>query len=619
MNTLGGFVCVRNGSDLDYCWELAAESLLKVCDQVILCDSDSTDGTREAMDRMADREPRIKVINWAWPNPERQSHHWFIDWLNFARQHLTTDFCLYLDADEVLSDAPECHAAIREAMRQHKCLAVDRLNFWRDASSLVPDGECCGKWCVRFGPQKYECVSDEPHHKGERSIVDEAERCPDVKVFHLGFLRRRDAFYRKARVVLNAWFGRFDPRLEAGEAAKKNVWETECEFTDRLTTFQGYMPDAVQRWLSARGHNTPNYLGMNEREQYQRVQIAAPPATGEPMNVLIVGDFGDIIHGMAVFKAIGKIRLFARDANHLCKRIVHRMPTIGPLLLSQDYIASFEEHKDEPIHWNAGAFRSNHELTSSLAAAHYRHYQGQHSLPTIAPQFRLPWITGIKKHPRSKGRIVINRTDRYPNRHFPWKAITAHYGTALMFIGSQQEHQAFCSQFGNVPYEPTENLLQAAELIAGSDLFIGNQSACLAIAEAMKHPRVAEICLHQPDVLVAHDPRMTACADGALNIPPTAGKPALITPPGINSVDYLKNPNSQPKTGWKITYRGKEYKDVSYSTLKRQLQRQHPADTDADLHVAIFDALAAREPSYFFTGKPHAELGHFRQAIQNAL
>ncbi len=41
---------IRNGDSLGYCWREAATSLLPVVDELILCDSDSNDGTREAMD-----------------------------------------------------------------------------------------------------------------------------------------------------------------------------------------------------------------------------------------------------------------------------------------------------------------------------------------------------------------------------------------------------------------------------------------------------------------------------------------------------------------------------------------------------------------------------------------
>lgn len=626
MSTLGGFICVRNGFELDYCWREAAESLLRVVDQLILCDSDSTDGTRQAMERMADRDKRIKVINWPWPSPKGQSHIWFIEWLNFARQHLTSDFCIYLDADEVLSDSPDCHKAIREAMAKRECLAVDRLNFWRDASSLIPNGECCGKWCVRFGPREYECVSDEPHHQGERPIVDQARKEPNVQIFHLGFLREKDAFYRKARVVLEAWFNRFDPRLEEGESAGKPLWETECAFTERLLPFNGYMPDGVQRWLCERGHFTKDRVPMIVTPPDPKIQITEERPAQEPMGILHCGDFGDVIYMLPICQAIGNVRLYFQDRNSICKRILERLHILAPLLESQSYIQIAKPHEGEPIHWNAGDFRIHHETTRSLAWAHLAHYQGQKNLPRVTPRFQWPWLTDIQPDARGAGCIIINRTNRYANRHFRWAEIVAHYREHLLFVGTKDEHIAFTSRFGHVRYQKTETLLEVAGLIAASAMFIGNQSACYAVAEGMKHRRLLEVCAWQPDVIVAaeqkHLPHRLSylSADGSLDLPPMLGKPALCLPGALSKVNYLKNFNTQPRTGWKIAppYSKGVHADVSHCTLKRRLMKAEGMD-DETAHRAIFDALAAREPAYFSGGQQEAELMLFNQAISNAL
>ncbi len=620
MSTLGSFICVRNGFELDYSFQLAAESLLKVCDQLILCDSDSTDGTRQALQRMADRDRRITVINWPWPNPVRESHHWFLKWLRFAQSHLKTDMVLYLDADEVLDDSPECHQAIREAKNFGRCLAVDRLNYWRDAYSLIPDGECCGKWCVRMGLTKYPVVSDEPNAAGEQPMVDNAVKEPRVKIHHLGFLRDKDAFYRKARVVLNTWFGRFDPRLEAGEQQGKPVWETECDFTDRLTRFEGYMPDGVQRWLCERGHFTPSYVPRIIIPPDPVIQITETRTPQEPIGILHYGDFGDIIHMLPICQAIGRVNLYFQDRNSICKRILERLHILAPLLESQSYVNIAKPHDGEPIHWNAGEFRIHHELTRSLAWAHLMHYNGNQSLPPVAPHFQLPWLTGIEPDPRGNGRIIINRTTRYPNRMFRWREIVQHYGTRLLFVGSREEHNIFCGRFGTVPYHPTEDLLEVARLIAASALFIGNQSACFAIAEGMKHRRLLEVCLEQPDVIVARDTALHMSPDGSLDIPAMLGRPALQCPAILTLVNYLKNPNTQPRTGWSVAppFSKKPHHDVSHGTLKRRLMKMEGPMTDDEAHRAIFDALAAREPDYFASGQQQAELRLFKEAVANA-
>lgn len=620
MPTLGGYICVRNGDELDYCWREAVASLLPVCDEVLICDSDSTDGTREAADRMADQNPKIRVINMPWENPKGDGQ-WWVKWLNFARKHLTTHYQISLDADEHLSNHPDCHNAIREALAAglNEARTFNRLNFWRDASHLIPEGHCCGKWVTRFGRTDWWMPSDEGHSAGELPILDEAQRDPRLEIFHLGFLRRKDAFFRKAKVVLGAFFNNYDQRLAKLEAEDKPLADVgECEWTSNIVPWQGYMPDAVEQWLSDRGHTTKNYVPMTEQEALRRIRIA-PYEKGDTFTVCHCGDLGDLTHALPTIKAIaqvtGPVQILVLDRNQICKRIIHRLPAIAPLLVSQDYILEIKELADETVQWDAGSFRHHHSTDRSLAWAHLQHYRGQRSLPPILPDFQSPWITGITPDPRGDQRIIINRTDRYQNRHFRWQDIVKHYNTALLFVGTREEHAAFTSRYGAVDYLPTANLLEVASLIAASPLFIGNQSACFAVAEGMKHRRLLEACLYQPDVMVAKEPNFIPCGDGGLDLPPLCGRTALKYPPNINKVDYLKNPHTQPRSGWKLD----DMRDVSYSMLKRQVKRKRPDWDDDKIHRAIFDALAEREPSYFSNGSQQTELGKFKAALENAL
>lgn len=622
--TLGGYICVRNGISLDYNWELAARSLLNVCSELVMADCDSTDGTREAMDRMADKDARIRVINFPWTTPKGCGADWWINFLNHARAHLTTKHQITLDADEVLDDSPECLTAIREACAAgNPARRFTRLNYWKDPFHLIPSGHCCSPCVARMGLTEMRMPTDQPTKPGEFPINEAAIHDPRLVIHHLGFLRKPEHFYAKSKAVQSIWVNNYDERLAKVEAQGKHQSDIEnCEWTNNLVPWEGYMPDSAQQWLSARGHHTQNYIGMNEREQYMRVQVVPPPPAGEPLNVLVVGDLGDIIHGMAIFKAIGKVNVFARDANHLCKRIVHRMPLIAPLLRSQNYVTDFTEHTDQQLHWNAGDFRSKHETTRSLAWAHLMHYRGNLNLPPISPDLYSPWLTGIEPDPRANGRIIINRTNRYPNRLFRWMEIVRHYGDRLLFVGNPEEHRDFCSTFAPVPYQPTADLLEVAQLIAGSEMFIGNQSACFAVAEGMKHPRLLEVCLDQPDVIVTREGtgNVSYSADGALDIPPMAGTPALKCLGTLSKVNYLKNPSIQPRTGWRIgpPHSRQDHRDVSYSTLKRSLMKAEGLPDDK-AHRAIFDALAAREPDYFAGGQQQAVLMMYQSAVANAL
>src|SRR5205823_3825912 len=90
------------------------------------------------------------------------------------------------------------------------------------------------------------------------------------------------------------------------------------------------------------------------------------------------------------------------------------------------------------------------------------------------PETPEPWLkVDAPKHDR----IVIGRTSRYNTYFFPWRLIVEQYGKELLFLGLPEEYHQFQSQTTQkIDYAPTNNLLEATKLIAGSKMFIGNQS-----------------------------------------------------------------------------------------------------------------------------------------------
>lgn len=547
---LQGYTAVRNAIVNDYAIRECVDSMLAFCENVLVCDSDSTDGTREMLDRWADKEPRLTVINYPWPNPKGDAK-WFTKWLNFARERLTLPMQLELDADEVLDDRPVCHARIREAVERQQSLTVTRLNYWKGPQYLIPEGHCCGKRVVRVGKSCDWMPSDEGGYRhGELPILDNAvDATNEVFIHHVGFLRRTEAFYKKARVVLAGFFNEFDKRLIPLEKDQRPLHEVqECEWTNSLVGYSGHIPDAVQRWLAERGHDVPDYLPALPPERNTRIEIAVERDDSAPLRVLHSGDFGDLIHGCAVMQAIGNVDLYLVDRG-ITKPIIRRMPVIVPLLESMPYINSVRAYNGEPIDWNASDFRTMYSRTQTLGLSHLLHYQGQRQLPAITVDFKKPWLSA-KKDNRSLNRIVINRTARYNAPHFPWKRVVAHYGNALMFVGTQDEHTSFERDFGKVQFTPTSTLLEVAGLIAGSELFIGNQSAALAIAEALKHQRIQETCLFSPDCIYGGY-NAQYCVDGTLTLPAVGGHGKLeissmsIDPSQINTM-YI------PKGGWQF-------------------------------------------------------------------
>jgi len=96
-----------------------------------------------------------------------------------------------------------------------------------------------------------------------------------------------------------------------------------------------------------------------------------------------------------------------------------------------------------------------------------------------------PWITAEPKVIDDRT-VVINRTARWCPRQLSsqwatWKAEGVE--DSALFVGLREEHQAFQKATGwTIPWAETASMLELAQIIAGADLFIGNQSQALALA-----------------------------------------------------------------------------------------------------------------------------------------
>jgi len=96
-----------------------------------------------------------------------------------------------------------------------------------------------------------------------------------------------------------------------------------------------------------------------------------------------------------------------------------------------------------------------------------------------------PWLTASPQIIEGRG-VVINRTERWvPDTVNPqWKIWQdAGIEEQSIFVGLPNEYETFKRVTGyDIPYHPTKDMLELAEIIAGSEFYIGNQSMGLALA-----------------------------------------------------------------------------------------------------------------------------------------
>ena len=167
---------------------------------------------------------------------------------------------------------------------------------------------------------------------------------------------------------------------------------------------------------------------------------------------------------------------------------------LRPLLLAQDYIEDFRVWKGEPFMIDMDKVRVMKPLMPYGNIIKWLGYCYGDIMPDVGKQ----WINPTYR--KTTGKILINRTSRYQNQWINYFFLKE-YEEHLLFAGLEEEAIRFCKHWGlNIPHLKVDNFLELAGAINSCRFFIGNQSMCFALAEAMKVPRILEVCPFAPNV-----------------------------------------------------------------------------------------------------------------------
>lgn len=207
------------------------------------------------------------------------------------------------------------------------------------------------------------------------------------------------------------------------------------------------------------------------------------------------GSLGDIVYSLPAIMSLGGGELHLKYRHYEILR---------DLLIRQPCISNVFSFTQTRRHYGRleNVVLSNGKKVSNLDRYRYLEEMGhsagkvvhlaQHHLDIFGLEFDLsqPWVSEIC--PNSIASIVINRTLRHHDEEeIDWKLLEP-YKEAIAFIGGKQEYKKFY-RILPVQWHQCGNALEIAQVIKGSKLFVGNQSLCFALAEAMKHPRVLEV------------------------------------------------------------------------------------------------------------------------------
>lgn len=205
MNTLGGTLFAFNAISQDYCVDAAIQSLIALCDKVVLLDAGSTDSTAELMKGYESENTKVICLQKDEWNKQigREKLAYFT---NIAIGSLDTDWQFNLQSDEVIHEY--CFDAIREAIAQPHTEGywVKRINLFGDSQhyldvdvSRIPVGE----QIIRLCKTNYISVGDAQSIHCPEAKMDYLEK---IRIYHCGFVRNKFVHPKKIKHMLEEVF-----------------------------------------------------------------------------------------------------------------------------------------------------------------------------------------------------------------------------------------------------------------------------------------------------------------------------------------------------------------------------------------------------------------------------
>jgi hypothetical protein len=221
---VSGFTLVRNGTRFDYPYLESLRSLLPLVDELVINVGIGDDDTLARVQAFAEREgqAKVKIFESRWPldDPEKKKGGLILsEQTNLALDRCTGDWCIYLQAGEVLHE--EDYPAIRAALaacdqrRDIEGLLFDYVHLY-GSFDVVQESRSAYRREVRAIRRA----------SGARSVGDaQSFRKPDgsklhvarsgARIFHYGWVRTPDAMKEKTYFMDQLYHGSPDAKSAA--------------------------------------------------------------------------------------------------------------------------------------------------------------------------------------------------------------------------------------------------------------------------------------------------------------------------------------------------------------------------------------------------------------------
>lgn len=245
---LGGTMFIIDGLKWDYPFEESILSMKEHCDEIVVVDAGSVDGTAQVLKKFEDHKTKIIYLDRTeWEEQKGwQKLNYFS---NKAIAELTAEWNFYQQSDEILHE--RSYNVVREAIASEKAESYlcERINLWSSPYKMINvegNRNPCSTAVVRLAKSQYMTGGD-----AESIYCNDVNKdyVNHIRLYHMGFVRSKEVHADKIRnMQANIFQVTPDVKLDGMTTFDPYKWFSD----DELIPIPEPLPKVIQSWARAR-------------------------------------------------------------------------------------------------------------------------------------------------------------------------------------------------------------------------------------------------------------------------------------------------------------------------------------------------------------------------------
>lgn len=212
---VSGFTFLRNAEMLHYPYLQSIESILPICDEFIIALGESDDGTAQALTKLGEKYPKIRIIDTCWNEHMQTKGYTYGQQKMIAQFACTGDWLFYLEGDELVHEKDL--SDIKQAMIDHQddprveVLAFKYYHFYGNTNTYV-DSPGWYRYAPRIIKAKVRSYAPDglywlvlDNKRSNRKGRYPYAKVLDCFIYHYGWVRSEKSMQEKSRQVSTYW------------------------------------------------------------------------------------------------------------------------------------------------------------------------------------------------------------------------------------------------------------------------------------------------------------------------------------------------------------------------------------------------------------------------------